>query len=116
LKGARRRLGVAKKDKDPLLVNDVRRLVAVCPSRSLGLRHRVLVLIGFAGAFRRSELASICMADLTFSDNGLVINIPHSKTGQEGVGREVAIPFGENEETCPARALRAWVVERRWGQ
>ncbi len=110
LQGARRKLGVAQKGKEPLLVNDVRRLVAACPPNLLGLRDRALVLIGFAGAFRRSELASICSSDLTFSDSGLVIHLRHSKTDQEGEGREVAIPFGEHEETCPVRALREYLA------
>lgn len=73
LKGMRRTLGVSQKGKAPLLLNDVRRLVAVCPSRLLGLRDRALVLVGFAGAFRRSELASIYVPDLVFSDSGVVI-------------------------------------------
>lgn len=90
LKGARRKLGVAQKGKDPLFINDVRRLVAACPSHLLGLRDRAR----FAGAFRRSGLASIYASDLAFSDSGLVVKLRHSKTDHEGEGREVAIPFG----------------------
>lgn len=91
-------------------MNDVRRIVAPCPEGLLGLRDRALVLVGFAGAFRRSELASIYMSDLVFSaDFGLVIHLRHSKTDQKGEGREVAIPFGEHPETCPVRVLREWL-------
>jgi site-specific recombinase XerD len=112
LKGARRTLGVAQKGKDPLLMNDVRRIVVACPSNLLGLRDRCLVLTGFAGAFRRSELASIYRSDLAFSDDdtGLVVHLRHSKTDQQGAGREVAIPFGEHAETCPVRALKEWLA------
>jgi site-specific recombinase XerD len=110
LKGARRTLGVAQKCKDPLLMTDVRRLITACPSRLLGIRDRALVLVGFAGAFRRSELAVIEVRDLVFLDSGVVINVPRSKTDQEGAGREVAIPFGEHVETCPVKALREWLT------
>jgi site-specific recombinase XerD len=111
LKGARRTLGVAQKGKDPLLLNDVRRIIDACPPNLLGLRDRSLVLIGFAGAFRRSELASLYMSDLTFSSptGGVVVHLRHSKTDQEGAGREVAIPPGEHAVTCPVRTLREWI-------
>lgn len=111
LKGARRTLGVAQKGKDPLLIDDVRRIIATCPPNLLGLRDRALVLVGFAGAFRRSEIASIFMLDLAFpGDSGLVVHLRHSKTDQEGAGREVAIPCGEHSETCPVRALKEWLA------
>ena len=99
LKGARRELGVAQKGKDPLLLDDVRRIIAACPDNLLGLRDRALTLVGFAGAFRRSELVSIEVSDLTFSENtGLIIHLRHSKTDQEGEGCDVAIPFGAHED------------------
>ena len=110
LKGARRTLGVAQKCKDPLLLNDIRRLVDSCPKNLLGLRDRALILTGFAGAFRRSELCAMAVCDLSFSDSGLVINVPRSKADQEQAGDKVAIPFGEHEETCPIKALREWLA------
>lgn len=116
LKGARRTLGVAQRCKDPLLADDIRRLIGACPPGLLGLRDRALVLIGFAGAFRRSELASIDVSDLAFSGCGLVIRLGPSKTDQEGAGREVAIPFGEHPETCPVRTLREWLTVAAIGQ
>ena len=86
LKGARRTLGVAQKCKDPLLLNDICRLLAACPKNLLALRDRALILIGFAGAFRRSELCAITVSDLCFSASGLVINVPRSKADQEQAG------------------------------
>lgn len=109
LKGARRTLGVAQKCKDPLLLNDICRLLAACPKNLLGLRDRALILTGFAGAFRRSELCAMAVSDLCFSDSGLVINVPRSKSDQEQAGDKVAIPLGEHEETCPIKALRKWL-------
>jgi integrase len=110
LKGARRTLGVAQKCKDPLLLNDIRRLVDSCPKNLLGLRDRALILTGFAGAFRRSELCAMAVCDLSFSDSGLVIKVPRSKADQEQAGDKVAIPFGGHEETCPIKALREWLA------
>ena len=92
LKGARRTLGVAQKCKDALLLNDICRLLAACPKNLLGLRDRALILIGFAGAFRRSELCAMAVCDLSFSDSGLVINVPRSKADQEQAGDRIAIP------------------------
>lgn len=96
LKGARRTLGVAQKCKDPLLLNDIRRLLDSCPKNPLGLRDRALILTGFAGAFRRSELYAMAVSELRFSDSGVVIHVPRSKADQEQAGDKVAIPFGEH--------------------
>jgi len=109
LKGARRTLGVAQKCKDPLLLNDICRLLAACPGNLLGLRDRALILIGFAGAFRRSELCAMSVSDLCFSASGLVINVPRSKADQEQAGEKVAIVFGEHSDTCPIKALREYL-------
>jgi integrase len=110
LKGIRRTLGVAQKVKAPLLANGVHALVAACPDKLLGLRDRALILIGYCGGLRRSELAAIDVADLDDRDAGIAINLRRSKTDQEGAGRSVFIPFGSNEATCPVRALRAWLA------
>ena len=109
LKGASRTLGVAQKCKDALLLSDICRLLAACPKNLLGLRDRALILIGFAGAFRRSELCAMNVSDLCFSTSGLVITLPRSKADQEQAGDKVAIPFGEHNDTCPIRALRQWL-------
>jgi len=109
LKGARRTLGVAQKCKDPLLLNDICRLLVACPKNLLGLRDRALILTGFAGAFRRSELCAMTVADLCFSASGLVITLPRSKADQEQAGEKVALVFGEHKDTCPIRTLRRWL-------
>jgi integrase len=90
-------------------LNDICRLLAACPKNLLGLRDRALILIGFAGAFRRSELCAMTVSDLCFSNSGLVINVPRSKADQEQAGEKVAIVFGEHKDTCPIRALRKWL-------
>ena len=111
LKGIRRAIGTAQHGKDPLLTADIRRIIASRPGNLSGLRDRALVLIGFAGAFRRSEIAAIDIADLSFQKDGLVINVRRSKTDQESSGRQVGIPRGADENTCPVRALLRWLSE-----
>ncbi len=68
-----------------------------------------MLLIGFAGAFRRSELASLTLDDIQFTHDGLVITLRRSKTDQEGEGFAKGIPYGSTPATCPVRALRAWL-------
>ena len=95
-------------------MNDIRRLLAACPKNLLGLRDRALILTGFEGAFRRSELCAMAVSDLSFSDSGLEINVPRSKADQEQAGDKVAIPFGEHEETRPIKALREWLAAAKF--
>ena len=109
LKGVRRSLGVAQRQVSPLVVEHLRRLVAELPSSLIGLRDRALLLVGFASALRRSELVSLTVADLEDVPEGLVILLRKSKTDQEAAGRRIGVPFGEQPETCPVRALRAWL-------
>jgi hypothetical protein len=77
-----------------------------------------LVLVGFAGAFRRSELAAIDYASLTFTQDGLVIDLRRSKTDQEAAGRKVGIPFGKEEAPAlSAPCTAGWPVPaHRWSR
>ena len=111
LKGIRRVLGTAQVGKAPLLSDDIRKIIGKTASDLRGLRDRALILIGFAGAFRRSELVRIQVADLSFTKSGVIIDIRVSKTDQEGAGRKVGIPFGEFPNTCPIHALNAWLQQ-----
>jgi integrase len=79
------------------------------PANLLGIRDQALLLTGFDGAFRRSELVALDVSDLTFGPEGLLIKIRRSKTDQEGSGRDVAIPHGTYELTCPVRAMPKWL-------
>ncbi len=75
----------------------------------LGLRDRALLLLGFAGAFRRSELVGLDVADVRFVRDGMLVSLRRSKTDQEGAGEQKAIAYGERPESCPVRALQAWL-------
>ncbi len=90
---------------------DVKRMVDVCPSSLMGTRNRALLLVGFAGAFRRSELVSLDVEDAQFTQDGLVVTLRRSKTDQEGEGRKVGLPYGSHPTTCPVRSLRAWLEQ-----
>jgi integrase len=72
-------------------------------------RDRAILLLGFAGAFRRAELAALDVVDLVFDERGLTVTLRRSKTDQQGAGREVGIPALTKEWLCPVRAMRAWL-------
>jgi site-specific recombinase XerD len=73
-----------------------------------GFRDRALLLVGFAGAFRRSELVALNIEDLEETDLGFKVTIRHSKTDQEGRGQTIAIVKGS--VACPVAALKAWLA------
>lgn len=107
--GIRRTKGTAQTGKTPILVDDLRRMLAGLPGNLLGVRDRVILLIGFCGAFRRSELVALDVADAAFTREGLVLTIKRSKTDQEGEGRKIGIPYASHVETCPVRSLQEWL-------
>jgi site-specific recombinase XerD len=111
MKGIRRVNGTAQEGKSPVKVEHLRTIMAeMNPSRPIDVRDRALLLVGFAGAFRRSELVGLDIEDLEFDDNGLVIHLRRSKTDQTGEGRDVGIPYGSTPATCPVRALKDWLA------
>jgi site-specific recombinase XerD len=108
LAGIKRTHGTIQDAKAPALVEDLKAMMATLPGDLRGLRDRALLLVGFAGAFRREELAGIEVRDLEWTRAGVVVLLRHSKTDQEGQGRKVGIPLGHTD-TCPVHALRAWL-------
>lgn len=110
LKGIRRTLGVAPAEKAPLMTSDLREMVGSLPDTLIGKRDRALLLLGFAGAFRRSELVGLNVEDLEFTPDGLIVLLRRSKTDQEGVGRKIGIPLLPTSDTCPVRAIHEWLA------
>jgi integrase len=108
-RGVRRTLGTAQRQVRPVTVPDLRAMLDGLGTDPAGCRDRALLLLGFAGALRRSELVGLDVADLTEGTDGLTIRLRRSKTDQEGVGRTVGIPYGSNLATCPVRSWRAWL-------
>lgn len=113
LAGVRRAHGSAQEGKAALLTQDILAMVATCDEDLAGLRDRALILLGFAGAFRRGELVALRVGDLTFTSSGLVIAVRRSKTDQEGQGAKKGIPFGASERSCPVHAVRKWLEAAR---
>lgn len=118
LTGYRRRIAAAQVDdtiqaplpskpKMALLNTMVAAMVSHCSATKAGLRDRALLLIGFAGALRRSELVAIRVEHLVWTQEGVTITIPKSKTDQEGQGQAVAIPNGR--QLRPVDALLEWL-------
>jgi site-specific recombinase XerD len=110
--GINRSLGRNPAHKDPAESHHLRAMVMSLPDTLLGLRNRVLLLVGFSGAFRRSELVGICFEHVEWVDQGIVVFLPRSKTDQTAKGRHVRIPRGVGV-TCPVAALRAWCEEMK---
>ena len=110
--GIRREKGVAKQGKTPTLVNDVVRMVGhLGKDKTIDVRDKALLLVGFAGALRRSELVALQFEDVAIGEQGATLIIRKSKTDQEQQGQKIAIPMGHQEETCPVKALEAWIAK-----
>ncbi len=107
--GIRREKGVATVGKSPTLTADVRKMIEHLPDgKLLSARDRALLLVGYAGAMRRSELVALDVEDVVQTEEGLVVTIQRSKTDQVGAGRKVGIPYGSDPLTCPVRTLAKW--------
>lgn len=107
LQGIRRVKGSAQRQAAPLLKSDMMKIVQKLRGMR-GIRDKALLLMGFAGAFRRSEIVALQVHDVHFVPEGVVIHIRRSKTDQNGHGRNVAIPYVKGRH-CPVRALKAWL-------
>jgi site-specific recombinase XerD len=111
MKGIRRTKGNAPTQKAPTLTDDIRAMVEATDARMIGARDRALILLGFAGAFRRSELVGFDAEDCSFGKDGLTVTLQRSKTDQTGAGRKIGIPYGSNPETCPVRTIQSWLEQ-----
>jgi site-specific recombinase XerD len=111
LRGILRELGKARNAKAPLLSEHIDAMLAAAPSTLTGRRDRALLALGFTGAFRRSELVALDVADLDFtSTRGLRVQIRKSKTDQEGQGRTIAISASYKKHSA-AELVKAWLTE-----
>lgn len=92
----------------------LRQVVEACETTPRGLRDRAILLVGFAGALRRSEIGAIQVQDIRFEPEGVTLRLPRSKTDQEGRGQSVAILPAQpgSDAPCPVAALRAWLAVR----
>ncbi|MBO2012950.1 hypothetical protein [Hymenobacter negativus] len=90
------------------LDNFKRTIRGIDVSTPTGLRNRVLLILGFTGPFRHSELGVLNIEDLAFDEEGLVVSLDKSKTNQLGQAEEKAIFYSPDPQLCPIRSLQAW--------
>ena len=113
LMGIRRRKGSFQKGKKPLLINDLKQIINVIDeeikNENKRLRDRSIILIGFAGGFRRNEIVSLNYEDLDFVKEGLKITIRRSKTDQFGEGLVKALPYFDKYNYCPVVSIKKWI-------
>jgi integrase len=124
MKAVRRKLGrKPQRQMAPLSVDDLRKLVSGLSDDLTGIRDHALILIGFAGAMRRSEIAcgesavrangqherGLCVEDVSERPEGLRVEIRYSKTDQEGAGQVIGVPRGRDPRLCPVLAYRNWL-------
>ena len=110
LHGIKRTLGSRQKAKKPILINDLKLIIKAIDEDKT--RDKALILIGFSGGFRRSELVNIHYDDIEFVTEGVKILIKRSKTDQTGEGSVKAIPYFDNQEFCPVVALKNYVSKK----
>ena len=113
LLGIKRVKGSNQKSKKPILINDLKVIINVIHKTnqkdSRKLRDKSLILLGFSGGFRRSELVSVANEDVEFVKEGVKIFIKRSKTDQSGEGMIKAIPYFQNQNYCPVLNLKKWI-------
>lgn len=110
MKRLRRELGAPARGKNPILVEDLKEMVALCPPTLTGLRDKAILLIGFSGALRRSDLVNLDVGDISKADEGLILVVRKEKTDQKREGRKIGIPFGQDALTCPVKAVCEWLL------
>ena len=110
LHGIKRTLGSRQKAKKPILINDLKLIIKVIDKEKI--RDKALILVGFSGGFRRSELVNIDYDDVEFVTEGVKILIKRSKTDQSGEGSVKAIPYFDNQEFCPVVALKNYIEKK----
>ena len=114
LMGIKRVKGSYQKAKKPISINDLKLIVNVIDedkNEKRRAKNRALILIGFAGGFRRSELVAILFQDIDFVPEGVKIFIKRSKTDQSGEGMTKGIPYFSNKNYCPVISLKNWLVK-----
>jgi|SRR5579872_383616 len=109
MKGIKRNTSHEVKKKSAATVDRIQEMINHCPDNISGLRDKAILLLGFAGAFRRSELVALTTRDITRTDDGIKVIIRRSKTDQEGKGHTIAIPNGQNLRVVDH--LFAWLKE-----
>ena len=112
--GIKKKIGVYQNSKKPLLINDLKKIIDLIDTINvkknlLKYRDKAILLLGFSGGFRRSELVNILKKDIEFVNEGMKIRIRKSKTDQFGEGQIKGIPFYKEQKYCPVTAVNQWL-------
>lgn len=108
-KGICRTAGTAQKQARALVLADLKKVISHIPPHAIGRRDAALLLVGWAGALRRSEIVALDFGDIDFVSEGLILTIQKSKTDQERKGYKIGIPFGRDPKMCPVKRLQHWI-------
>lgn len=104
--------GVRVRKATPVTIAALRAMTDALDRNSLvGIRDTALLVLGFALGARRSELTALDIADLTFTAEGVQVEVRTSKTDRDSRGRTAALPYGAHSVTCPVRTAQAWLAE-----
>ena len=117
LEGIKRKIGIYQNGKKPLLINNLHNIINVIDDYKIqkyarSTRDKAIILIGFSGGFRRSEIVNLKESDLEFVEEGLKISLRRSKGDQYGEGMIKAIPYFNNKKYCAIIALQDWLSAR----
>jgi len=113
LMGIRRKIGSFQKSKKPILINELKEIIKAIDKvnykKKRAIRDKAIILVGFAGGFRRSELVALLFEDIDFVREGVKIFVKRSKTDQSGEGMTKGIPYFSNPDYCPVISLKNWI-------
>ncbi len=112
--GIKKNIGVYQEGKKPLLINNLYKIIDILDQNTVhkklyNTRNKAIMLLGFSGGYRRSELVNILKSDIEFVDEGMKIRLRSSKTDQYGQGFVKAIPYFKRAKYCPVLAVKEWL-------
>ena len=118
LEGIKRKIGTYQNGKKPLLINSLHKIIDVIDINKVNkyitsVRDKAIILIGFSGGFRRSEVVNLRDSDLEFVAEGVKVSLRKSKSDQYGEGMIKAIPYFNNKKYCAVIALQDWLSARK---
>jgi integrase len=109
LQGVKRKVGEKVEQKKPLLIDDIKTILALTDDSLKGLRDRAMILFAFVTWLRAENLWGLQVQDISFLKSGIEIKVRKEKQDQTRKGREISVEFGQNPDTCPVFALKAWL-------
>lgn len=112
MKGFKLKKTIRQKQAPDFSVSQLRQALDALPHTPTGLRNRAILLLGFTGAFRRSELAQLDVDHILVDEAGMVVRLNRSKTNQFGEIEEKAIPYANEPDYCAIGAVQQWIAAR----